>query len=109
MGREISQQHETRDKAYASDDHSGGFNLLRPPVRRPLSKGQTAQLSFRAVARNLSQCPVDYEHCLVLVLLGKGVYWEGIEHERRVQGHRCGSACAGAIRSVRELFAREVS
>src|SRR5262245_44657835 len=71
MGREIGQQHETGDQAYASNHHDGGLNLLRADVRSPLSEGQTSQVSFRAVARNLSQCPVDYEHCLVLVLIGK--------------------------------------
>jgi hypothetical protein len=38
MGREVSQQHETRDQTYASNDHGGGLNLLRPGVYSPLSK-----------------------------------------------------------------------
>ena len=37
MGREVSQQHETRDQAYASNDHGSGLNLLRPGVYSPLS------------------------------------------------------------------------
>src|SRR5438034_8516300 len=38
MGREVSQQRETRDQTYASNDHGGGLNLLRPGVCSPLSK-----------------------------------------------------------------------
>src|SRR4029450_12342155 len=37
MGREVSQQHETRDQAYASHDPRSGLNLLRPGVYSPLS------------------------------------------------------------------------
>src|SRR5262245_47813217 len=38
MGRKVGQQHETRNQAYASNNHGGRLNLLRRCMCSPLSK-----------------------------------------------------------------------
>src|SRR4029434_4013395 len=65
MGREVSEQHETRDQTYASNDHGDGLNLLRPGVYSPHSRVTDRVSVIRAIARSLSR---SYRGTFILLL-----------------------------------------
>src|SRR4029434_7030628 len=86
MGREVSQQHETRDQTYASNDHGSKLNLLRPCVYSPHSRVTDRVSVIRAIARSLSR---SYGGTFILLLttstgfslLSKGRYTHSTREE----------------------------